>query len=91
MALLEAQASGLPVVAGKTDGVPAVVADGETGLLPPPGDSAAFAGAVQSLLRNPARREAMGHAAKARAVGHHSLESAAVTLDQILQEVTCRS
>lgn len=91
MALLEAQASGLPVVAGKTDGVPAVVADGGTGLLPPPGDSAAFAGAVQSLLRNPARREAMGQAAKARAVGHHSLESAAVTLDQILQEVTCRS
>lgn len=91
MALLEAQASGLPVVAGKTDGVPAVVADGETGVLPPPGDAASFAAAVKTLLHNPARREAMGQAAKDRVVGHHSLESAAATLDQILQEVTCRS
>jgi len=91
MALLEAQAAGLPVVAGRTDGVPAVVTDGQTGLLPSPGDASAFAAAVQTLLHDTARREAMGQAAQARAIGHHSIQSAAATLDRILQDVTCRS
>lgn len=91
MALLEAQASGLPVVAGKTDGVPAVVSDGETGLLPPPGDTRAFADAIAALLDDPARREAMGQAARARVLRHHSLEAAARQLDRILTEATCRS
>ena len=43
MALLEAQAAGLPVVAGAVGGVPSIVADGITGLLTPPGDVGAFA------------------------------------------------
>ena len=43
MALLEAQASGLPVVAGGSGGVGGIVDDGETGLLAPPGDVGAFA------------------------------------------------
>ncbi|HKK30828.1 MAG TPA: glycosyltransferase family 4 protein, partial [Alphaproteobacteria bacterium] len=91
MALLEAQAAGLPVVAGKTGGVPGVVADGETGLLTPPGDAEAFATAVTQLLDDRSLREAMGQAASARVLQHHSLESAAAVLDRILQEVTCRS
>jgi glycosyltransferase involved in cell wall biosynthesis len=91
MALLEAQAAGLPVVAGNTDGVPAVVAHGETGLLPPPGDTRAFAAAMATLLDDLPRREAMGQAARARVLRHHSLESAAQALDRILLEATCRS
>jgi glycosyltransferase involved in cell wall biosynthesis len=63
LALLEAQAAGLPVVAGRTGGVPDIVRDGTTGLLTPPGDAAAFAGAVAALLDGPARRTAMGAAA----------------------------
>ena len=50
MAFLEAQAAGLPVVAGRTGGVPAVVADGVTGVLTPIGDAAAFAAATARLL-----------------------------------------
>ncbi|TBR29747.1 MAG: glycosyltransferase, partial [Reyranella sp.] len=50
MAFLEAQAAGLPVVAGRTGGVPAVVADGVTGLLTPIGDAASFATAEVRLL-----------------------------------------
>ena len=46
MAFLEAQAAGLPVIAGRTGGVPAVVAADETGLLTPVGDAHAFAAAV---------------------------------------------
>ena len=61
---------GLPVVAGRSGGVPAVVADGETGLLAPEGDAAAFAAAVRALLADPRaarRRWARPHASAPRA------------------------
>jgi glycosyltransferase involved in cell wall biosynthesis len=63
MAMLEAEAAGLPVVSSDLRGVPDVVLDGTTGLLAPPGDDAAFAGCVRALLDDPARRNAMGEAA----------------------------
>ena len=49
MALLEAQAAGLPAVAGRSGGVATIVAEGETGLLATEGDAAAFADAVAAL------------------------------------------
>lgn len=67
---LEAQAAGLAVVGGAARGVVDVVRDGVTGLLVPPGDAGAFAGAVTALLGDPARRDAMGAAARAFARGH---------------------
>ena len=53
MALLEAQAAGVPVVAGREGGVADVVADGATGLLVEPRSPTAFAAAVRSLLARP--------------------------------------
>lgn len=64
--VLEAMASGRPVVASRVGGVPEVVDDGATGSLVPPGDSHALAQAIVSLLEDPARREAMGAAARQR-------------------------
>lgn len=87
MSLLEAQAAGLPVVAGRTDGVPAVVADGRTGLLPSPEDAAAFGTAVAMLLDHPERRHAMGAAAAARVMADHDLRGAATMLDRVLRHV----
>ena len=52
MALLEAQAAGLPVVAGAVGGVPSIVADGITGLLTPPGEAGAFARGCPRLDRS---------------------------------------
>jgi hypothetical protein len=63
MALLEAQASALPVVAGASGGVAGIVASGETGLLVPPGDAAEFAAAVRRLIVNNDVRAAMAAAA----------------------------
>lgn len=66
-AALEAMSLGRAVVASRAGGLPEVVADGETGLLTGVGDAAALAAALTTLLRDPARREAMGAAGRARA------------------------
>ena len=64
IALVEAQAAGIPVVAGLGGGTGDAVRDGETGLLVDPEDPAAVAVAVDGLLRDPARRAAMGAAGR---------------------------
>ncbi len=86
MALLEAQAAGLPVVAGQGPGVAQLVRDGHTGRLTEAGDAAAFAQAVAGLLAAPETRRAMATAAQARVVAEHGLTAAAARLDAILRE-----
>src|SRR5207245_8094659 len=65
-ALVEAMALGLPVVGTEVGGIPAVVADGETGRLVPPGDAAALAAALIELGRGAALRAKLGAGAAAR-------------------------
>ncbi len=84
MALLEAQAAGLPVVAGAIRGVPEIVVDGETGLLAPEDDAAAFAGAVQRLLEDADLRRRLGQGAARHAEARHGLRPAAARLDAAL-------
>ena len=69
---LEAMAHAKPVVAFAVGGIPEVVADGETGILVPPEDTAAFAAALKELLLDPARAQAMGAAGLKRAREHFS-------------------
>ena len=85
MAFLEAQASGLPVVAGRTGGVPAVVADGVTGLLTPVGDAAAFAAAVGRLLDRPEERACLAANAALRVGALHDDRAAAHVLSTALR------
>jgi len=61
-------ACGTAVVGSRTGGIPEVVAEGETGLLVPPGDPVELALALNVLLADPARAEAMGQAGRKRAV-----------------------
>jgi alpha-maltose-1-phosphate synthase len=65
---LEAMACGTAVVGSRTGGIPEVVADGETGLLVPPGEPEPLAEALNALLRDPDRAAAMGRAGRQRAV-----------------------
>lgn len=64
--LMEAGGCGRPVVASDVGGISDIVADGETGLLTPPGDSPAIAAAVLRLLADADLRDRMGEAGRRR-------------------------
>ena len=70
VSILEAMAAGLPVVATDVGGVAESVADGETGLLVPPGDPGALAAALDRLLTDSALRLRLGTAGRERARRH---------------------
>ena len=84
MALLEAQAAGLPVVAGASPGVARIVADGQTGLLTPAGDDRMLANAIRKLAIDPQRRRQMGHAAMQKAEQQHDIGAAAALIGRVL-------
>jgi glycosyltransferase involved in cell wall biosynthesis len=84
MAFIEAQACGLPVVAGNGAGVGSVVAANRTGLLVPLGDPVAFAQAIETLLADGARRRQMAANAVAYASSEHDLPTAAVRIEAVL-------
>jgi glycosyltransferase involved in cell wall biosynthesis len=86
LAYLEAQAAGMPVVAQATAGVPAVVRHGETGILTPEGDVAAYAAAIRDLIRDDAKRQAYGRAARGFVLGERSLALASRRLAGLLKE-----
>lgn len=67
VALMEAMAAGLPVVAPRVGGVPEIV--GEAGVLVAPGDIRELSGAIAALAGDAPRRAALAHAARERAQG----------------------
>lgn len=60
LTVIEAMASGTPVVCSDIGGVPEVVTDGDNGFLVPPGDLEALHDRLAALLCDPVRRERMG-------------------------------
>jgi glycosyltransferase involved in cell wall biosynthesis len=66
-AVVEAMAVELPVIGTRSGGVPEIVAEGETGLLVPPGDHRELAAALVRLTRDAELRHSMGRAGRARA------------------------
>ena len=86
MAMLEAQALGVPVVAGDTRGVGTIVRHGDGGWLVPEGDVPAFADAVLRALADPAALATAGAAARGRVRANHSIEAAARSLDRWIRE-----
>ena len=68
MSVIEAMLTGLPVVATNVRGPREQVVPEVTGLLVPPGDAPALAGALERLVADPALRAAMGAAGRARAM-----------------------
>ena len=66
LSVLEAFAAGLPVVSTATGDIAALVRDGETGLVVPPGDPSAMAKAVTTLVEHPERALRMARSARDR-------------------------
>jgi colanic acid/amylovoran biosynthesis glycosyltransferase len=86
VAIIEAQMSGLPVIATRHAGIPDVVIEGETGFLVDEGDVGAMAKAIIAVADQPALAARMGSAARARALQFFTLrrhiDGLAVTLQQ---------
>jgi len=84
---LEAMACGTAVVGSRTGGIPEVVADGETGLLVPVGEPEPLADALNVLLRDPDRAEAMGQAGRKRAVSEFGWPAIAAQTTDLYAEL----
>lgn len=87
VSILEAMACGKPVVAPRVGSIPETIADGQTGLLFEPGDSAAAAELVLGLLADRARRECIGEAARRWVVNHGSVESMVRGYQDLIAEI----
>jgi glycosyltransferase involved in cell wall biosynthesis len=84
--ILEAMASGRPVVSTCLAGIPELVADGQTGMLAPPGDSTALAHALEQLLRDPDLRLRFGHAGRERIEEHFRIAQTVAPLIKLFEK-----
>jgi glycosyltransferase involved in cell wall biosynthesis len=85
--LIEAMAMARPVVATHAGGVPEIVEHGASGLLVPPRDPAALAGAVLALLDDPARARAMGRYGRAVVAARFTATQTAAAIDALYAEL----
>jgi glycosyltransferase involved in cell wall biosynthesis len=82
-ALIEAMATGLPVVATDVGGIPEVVRSGVNGQLVPPDDIGALADAVLALMDDPAAAAALGRAARAEVERHYTIDRMVERFEQL--------
>ena len=88
LVLLEAMAAGLPVISTELGtGTSFVNADGETGLVVPPANPAALAGAISRLLANPEQRREMGQQARVRVAAEFSAEAMVESILDVYRQV----
>ena len=83
IAVIEAMAAGLPVVASDCEGIAEVVAEGRGGLLFAPGDVRALAGKVDALLRVPGAARRLATEGRRRACEEFSLEDMVARVEAV--------
>ena len=90
LAVIEAMACGLPVIASNATSHPEVVEDGQSGILVEPGQAEGAAKAIVDLAQDPARRAELGNAARARAIEHFSSDAMLDRYESFLEEIVLR-
>jgi glycosyltransferase involved in cell wall biosynthesis len=91
LAILEAWAAGVPVVATRVGGVPQMIADGQTGVLIDSGDENALAAALIGLLTDQGRAARIGAAGRARVRERFGLEHMVETYQGHYRDLLARS
>jgi len=86
--IMEAMATGLPVVSTPIGGIPEMVVENETGLLVPPGNSDVLAAALKTLLVDPALARRLGEAGRTRAEELFSIEKNARQLVDLIAQIS---
>lgn len=86
-ALLEAQASGVPVISSTHAGIPEIVDDGETGILVPERDIDRIQEALHRLIRDEQMRHTMGEHGREKVLENHSIEAVATRLNRLYDSV----
>jgi len=90
MAVLEAMAAGLPVVATRVGGLPECVEDGETGRLVPAGNPIELAAALRPLIDESELRARWGAAGRRRVEQHFSPNSQVAKIETLYQQVIAK-
>jgi glycosyltransferase involved in cell wall biosynthesis len=90
ISLVEAAACGLPAVASRTGGIVDVVEDGRCGLLVAPGDPAALADGISTLVADANRRAAMGREARRAALARFDERDGLDRYRAVFREVSTR-
>jgi glycosyltransferase involved in cell wall biosynthesis len=85
--VIEAMSEGVPVIGADAGGVREIVADGETGILTPPGDPVALAQAVEALLDNPSKARQMGVAGYRRMTTTFTARRTAESMVSVFREI----
>jgi glycosyltransferase involved in cell wall biosynthesis len=88
--IVEGMLAGRPVVATRAGGAVEIVEDGTSGVLVPPRDATALAGALRDLLADPARADALAEAGRKVALEFFSLQAMLEGIARQLQEVAPR-
>lgn len=91
MAMVEAMACGVPIVATATEGAREIVEDGVTGLIVTVGDVGALSAAVVLLLEDEGRRLALGTRAREATIGRFSLERMIEATERVYAEALERA
>ena len=91
LSVLEYMAAGKPVVATRVGGMSDLIEDGVHGLLVPPGDPHALAGALRQILPDPAWRAAMGERGRVRQREEFDLDVMVRRLEDLYEELFQRS
>lgn len=84
---IEAMAAGKPIIASHVDSIPEIVPHGEVGLLVPPADAAALAGAMVTLLNDHGLAQKLGEAGRRRVAAYYTTERYAAATADLYREL----